>query len=105
MTFKNEQGITKIKFTQNAQCFCPLGNDWYTNQFTVEIVPNELLADYVDVEKFIRKEISGKTLILEEAVSTLFNYIQTEIKPKYLKVSSYGADAVHFPVTVTKETI
>ena len=105
MTFKNEQGITKIKFTQNAQCFCPLGNDWYTNQFTVEIVPNELLADYVDVEKFIRNEIAGKSFILEDAVSTLFNYIHEQVEPKYLKVSSYGDDAVHFPVTVTKETI
>ncbi len=103
MTFKNETGVTRIKFTQNAQCFCPLGNDWYTNQFEVEIVPDKLLVDYIDVEKFIRKEISGKNYIIEEAVSTLFNYIENEIKPKYLKVGSYGADAVHFPVTAEKE--
>ncbi len=104
MTFNNSYDITKIEFTQNAQCYCPLGDDWYTNQFTVQIVPDKLLVDYVEVEKFIRKEIGGKSYILEEAVSTLFNYIQDSMQPKYLRVSSYGNDAVHFPVTVTKES-
>ena len=35
--FKNEYGVSKIKYTQKCRCFCPIGKADYTNNFTVTI--------------------------------------------------------------------
>ncbi len=30
--FKNEYGVSKIKYTQKCRCFCPIGKADYTKQ-------------------------------------------------------------------------
>ena len=101
--FENVHGITRIKFKQNIQCFCPLGNDYYTNQVSVLFVPDEVIPDYCEVEQYMRK-MSGNKYTVEDTVFMVFDYLNTKYKPKYLKVTSYADDAVHFEVEVTKET-
>lgn len=120
--FKNTQKITGIIFQPKlpSHCFCPLGKLYcdkeaensgkkaqlphYTNNFKITFQPNELICDYCDVEEFIKEKINDETLIIEDCVDILFNYIYETYQPKYLLVESYVPDAVHGPVTVIKES-
>lgn len=101
--FKNVQGISKVSFKQNVQCFCPLGNDWYTNQLGVDMQMGETIPDYCEVDDFIRS-ISGKSLIIEDVVQQVYEYFENTYHPKALYVESYVDDAKHLPVTVIKES-
>lgn len=100
--FENVQGITEISFEQNVQCYCPLGNDWYTNQLFITIVPDKLIPDYCDVDDFIRG-LSGKSLIIEDVIKEIFEYFKNEYAPKNIKIQSYVNDAKHLTVRVIKE--
>ena len=118
--FKNTQKITKIVFEpKTTHNFCPLGQLYcdelekqgspkmlphYTNHFKVTFCPGELVCDYIDVEKWIARTINDKTLIIEDAVSMLCDYIMETYKPKYLLVETYVNDAMHGAVTVMRES-
>ena len=118
--FQNTQKITKIVFEpKSTHNFCPLGQLYcdkmakngskpslphYTNHFKITFIPDTILCDYVDVEEWIHEKINDETLIIEDCVSMLFDYINDTYKPSYLKVESYVPDAVHGPVTIERET-
>lgn len=103
MRLENTQKITKIVMKPKAICFCPLGDDWYTNEFEVEFVPNEFFPDYCDIEKYLNENIRGKSLIIEDAVNLLYAYFK-EYAPAFLRVTSNVFDVTsHSPVSVTKE--
>ena len=53
----------------------------YTNRFKITIVPDEFVCDYIDVEEWITN-INDETLIIEDAVSMLYDYITTTYNPK-----------------------
>ena len=59
--FKNEYGVSKIKYTQKCRCFCPIGKADYTNNFTVTITPKKWIPDYCEIDKFIREQLDGKS--------------------------------------------
>ena len=101
-SFANSQGITQIKFTHDIQCFCPLGNDWYTNHVTVEFEPTSIIPDYCEIDDFTRS-LGGESLIIEDVVNTIYDYMNKSYKPNMLRVTSYVDDAKHMPVTVVKE--
>ncbi len=104
MKQENKQKISKIIMKPKAICFCPLGNDWYTNEFEVEFVPDKTFPDYCDVEKFLNTVIRGETLIIEDAVSIFYNYLKAEYDPLTLKVTAYVNDVTsHSPVVVIRE--
>lgn len=103
-SFKNTTGITSITFEKLIHNFCPLGEDWYTNNIVVQMVPGDLLPDYIDIDAMF-DEIDTKHLIIEEVVAQVFDYLKSTYEPKYMKVTSYVDDAVHLPVTVEKETL
>lgn len=100
--FENVQGITKICFNQNIQCFCPLGNDWYTNHVYIEIIPNKVIPDYCEVDEFLRS-LGGESLVIEDVIDKVFKYFKEEYKCSSVKVSSYVNDAKHLSVRVLKE--
>ena len=100
-TFKNTQGITTIELTQNIQSYCPLGNDYYTNQVYIRMDEMKTIPDFCELEKFLRG-LSGEKLIIEDVVAKVFDKLDKEHNPKHLEVSSTVNDAVHFPVVVTK---
>jgi len=99
--FKNTMGITQIKFTRSTNNWCPLGNDYYTNNFTVRMVPGDIIPDYVEVQEAIGEHINHKELTLEDAVAELFDIVD-EYEPVMLEVTSFSDDAAHFPVSITK---
>jgi len=101
-SFANAQKITEIAFSQNIQCFCPLGNDWYTNQLEVTFTPSDIIPDYCDVDDFTRS-LGGKALIIEDVVNAVYEYIVSNYNPVNLCVVSKVNDAKHMPVIVTKK--
>lgn len=116
--FKNTQGITKIIFEpKTTHNFCPLGQLYcdelekqgqprmlphYTNHFRITFVPGEVVCDYIDVEKWIAKNINDKELIIEDAVSMLYDYVMETYKPEKLLVETYVDDAMHGAVQVER---
>ena len=117
--FKNKQKITAITFKPKSAChnLCPLGQLYcdekakdgskpllphYTNNFTIEFVPAEFIFDYLDVEKWIEDKLNNETLIIEDCVAMLFDYINETYQPEFLAVTSEVNDALHGPVVVTK---
>ena len=71
--FKNEYGVSKIKYTQKCRCFCPIGKADYTNNFTVTITPKKWIPDYCEIDKFIREQLHGHSIsnrILQIGFST-----------------------------------
>ena len=99
---KNTYGIGSISLSPTAKCYCPLGKDWYTNNFTVTFVPGEFIPDYCEVDKWIDENINGKELIIEAAVAALYDYLHDTYSPDKLVVSSQVKDAKHSPVQVAK---
>jgi hypothetical protein len=98
--FQNAQGITRIAFQARTHNFCPIGKAHYTNTLTVEMVPNNVIPDYDEVEKDM-KALDGENLIIEDVVEKVFeNLIQ--YGPKKLTVASKAEGNGHFPVIVEK---
>lgn len=99
---KNEYEIKKITINVQSKNYCPLGKDWYTNNFTIHITPNEFIPDYCDVDEFVKKQINNQQYIIEKAVSELHRYITETYKPLFCKIISSVNDATHSPVIVEK---
>ena len=119
--FVNTQKISYIKFRPRNGChnICPLGQEYvnrntpegkvrvpahYTNFFTSEMQCGELVPDYCDIEDWINDNLSNQTLIIEDCVDMLYNYVYDTYKPITLQVTSKVDDAVHGPVEVVKST-
>ena len=101
--FENKQGISEISMDINVQCYCPLGDDWYTNKLYICLQPGTVIPDYCEVDDAIRK-LAGEKLIIEDVVANVYNHIMQEYSPRSLSVNSYVEDAKHLPVTVTKQS-
>lgn len=97
----NKAGITEIKMKKVAHCFCPLGSDWYTAHILMTVKPDTHLFDYCDVDNYIKNNIEGKKLIIEEIAAELTAMCQTVV-PFSVEVEVHVEDAVHLPVTVKK---
>lgn len=104
MKQENKQGVSRIIYKPTSTCFCPLGNDWYTNKFFIIMKPSDCFPDYIDIEKFINLYINGASLIIEDATKMLYDYIVREYNPLEVKVIS-KVDEVqsHSPVVVVIE--
>ena len=99
---ENGYEIERIVIESTAKCFCPLGQDWYTNNFTIAFLPNANIPDYCKMDEWIDQNIKGKELIIEAAVSMLHAYLQDTYKPRFVSVKSRVTDARHSAVTVFK---
>ena len=118
--FRNTQKVSYIVYEpKTTHNLCPLGQLYcdelsrdgskpelphYTNHFTITLVPGDFICDYIEVEKWIREKINNETLVIEDAVSMLFNYMMETYKPRHLIVESHVEDAMHGVVTVVKES-
>ena len=99
---ENEYGISRIKIEATSKNYCPLGKDWYTNNFTVEIDVAHYIPDYCDVDEYIYQTINGRQMIIEEAVKYLHDFVVKKYSPDKCVVRSYVDDAAHSTVTVEK---
>lgn len=101
---KNEYGISRIKIEAKAKNYCPLGKDWYTNNFEVELEVAHYIPDYCDIDEYIYLTINGRQMIIEEAVKYLHDFIVNKYSPDKCVVRSYVEDAAHSTVTVERVT-
>lgn len=99
---KNTYGIRKITIKAETKCYCPLGHDWYTNHFEIEMEPDKAIPDYCAVDNWIKENLSGKHHIVESAVCELHAYICANFAPHSCVVRSYVDDAAHSTVIVEK---
>lgn len=98
--FINEQKINKITLFKKIHNFCPMGDDWYTNQLTIEIEPGTCIPDYIEIEQQLN-ELESKSLIVEDVVNKISLILQQyEIKSAH--IISEVDDAVHLKVRVEK---
>lgn len=95
----NTQKISRLTYFVNTKNFCPLGQADYTNKFSVTIAVGHTMADFCEIQKEIDEKISGKDLIIEDAMKLI-----GEITRKYyadafeIAVTSTVDDAAHFKV-------
>lgn len=99
--FKNDYNITLIKMSRRLHNLCTIGQDWFTNNLEIEMIPGEIIPDYIEVDADIKK-YEGLELIIEEVVNNILQDLK-QYKPKYIKVTSKINDAEHLPVEVTAE--
>lgn len=100
-SFENKFNISEIRMRRRLHNLCTIGQDWFTSNLEIVLVPNEIIPDYIEVDKSIQK-LEGKELVIEEIV----NYILEDLKgykPSYIRVTSKVDDAMHLPVEVTAE--
>lgn len=100
--FENKQNISNITLFKKLHNFCPLGDDWYTNNLTIIMQPGEIIPDYIEIESEISK-LESKSLVIEDVVSSIFEIIN-QYNPKKIKVISEVDDATHLKVKVEKES-
>ena len=96
--FENNYSITKIKMSKKIHNLCTIGQDWFTNNIEIELIPNKTIPDYIEVEGAIN-EFEAKELVIEEVVYGILSKLE-EYEPKYIKVVSKVEDAMHLPVEV-----
>lgn len=99
--FENKYNIKLIKMNKKIHNLCTIGQDWFTNNIEIEIIPDKVIPDYIEVEKEISK-FESKELVIEEVVNGILE-VMKEYEPKYIKVSSKVDDAMHLPVEVICE--
>lgn len=99
--FENKYNISNIKLRKLIHNLCTIGQDWFTNNLEIEIVPNKIIPDYIEVDNMIQ-EFEGKELVIEEVVNGILENLK-EYEPNYIKVISKVEDAMHLPVEVTCE--
>ena len=100
MKIENTQKISTIKMTKVIHNFCPLGDDWYTNNLELIMVPGQYIPDYLDIDKSVN-ELEGQFLIIEDVVNAITKILE-EYKPLNIVVKSVVNDATHLPVEVIK---
>ena len=99
----HHQKLSDIHFEFDLQLYCPQGNEHYTAQMSVDLVPGDCLPDYIELDRAFRQGC-GKPLIIEDAVEWVFNLIQERYSPSKLRVEADVKKAVHFDVRAAKES-
>lgn len=100
-SFENKFNISEIRMRRRLHNLCTIGQDWFTSNLEIVLVPNEIIPDYIEVDKSIQK-LEGKELVIEEIVNYILEDLK-EYKPSYIRVTSKVDDATHLPVEVTAE--
>lgn len=98
----NKQKISKITIRRNSHNICPIGEDWFTAQVTIEMYPDVEIPDFVDVDKFFEKNIDGATMIIEDVVEAAAEFILKSYAPLKLITTARVTDSTHSDVEVTR---
>lgn len=100
---KNSEHIKEIVMKPKAVSKCKIGQDWYKHEFNIIFQPSATYPDYMTFNDWIKKEIDGRELNIEEAVEMVYNYLNIKYNPEFLQVEDNITDCkTHFDVTVIK---
>lgn len=99
--FDNNYNISMIKMNKRIHNLCTIGQDWFTNNVYIELIPDKVIPDYIEVDNDIQ-DFEGRELVIEELVNGILEKLK-QYNPKYIKVVSKVDDAMHLPVEVIAE--
>lgn len=98
---ENREEVTKIKMMPTACVKCQIGQDWYQCKFEVGFIPTKYYPDYMEVCQFVREEIDGKELNIEQAAKLLLDFLK-HYEPDDVWVTNHVTGCkTHFDVDVT----
>lgn len=96
---ENKYQVKKITYKQHCRCFCPIGKQHYTNNFTMTIIPEATIPDYCKIDSWIFDNLEGETLLIEEAAKQLQSWLSDELMCS-VEVQDEVSDASHGHVVV-----
>ncbi len=99
--FKNIYNVNKIFMKKRIHNLCTIGQDWFTNNLEITMIPGETIPDYIEVDEMIQK-YDEKEFIIEEVINNIIEELK-QYNPKYIKVVSNVNDAKHLEVSVEGE--
>lgn len=100
---ENKYGITSVKFTEDVQHHCPLGEQVGVTTYTVEVVPGKRLAELVQLHWDIQ-EMVGKTYTLETGGANVMEIVKKHYPDaKYISVIASCPPNRHAAVEVEIE--
>lgn len=99
--FVNSQDISEITYFNSRKFFCPVGESECTYEFTVKFKPNQIIPDYLELDKHFN--YLPREMTIEDALNEVFNMFMEVLRPYKLKVTCLCEDARHSKVEVVKE--
>lgn len=101
---ENTQNISKIIMKPWTIFKCQIGQDWFKNNLTIEFVPDKCYPDYMDVVEYMKDEIDGAEMNIEDMLDKVYTWLNETYSPKSLKITdTVIGSKTHFDVTVIKE--
>ena len=99
--FNNTYNISKIFMKKRIHNLCTIGQDWFSNNLEITMIPGNIIPDYIEIDEMVQK-YDEKEYIIEEVIDKIIEELK-EYKPKYVKVVSKVDDAKHLEVYVEGE--
>lgn len=101
---ENTQNISKIIMRPWTIFKCQIGQDWFKNDLEIEFVPNKYYPDYMDIVEYIKNNLDGSEMNIEDMLESLYIFLFVEYDPTYVKITDNVFESkTHFSVTVIKE--
>lgn len=98
---KNKNGITKATFAKQFTAWCPIGQQSYIADVTVEVLPVDEIPDYCELNREL-DGINGKELIIEALATEVYAITKAAFGNAPAKVTVDVKESAHMPVTVAK---
>ena len=99
---ENTYKVTKYEFHKNVTAFCPLGNRSYLAKISAVVFPEDVIADFIDIDKAILA-LEGQPLTGEAMADAVFQILKDAYQTDKIKVAVDGVTNAHLPVVVYKE--
>lgn len=98
--FPNKDKVSNLHmYGIKRKFFCPIGQSVCTYVIEIDMEPDMIICDYLDVASFISNMKMEYTL--EGACGAICNYMAGEYQPYAVMVKVKCEDAKHMPVEVT----
>ena len=95
---KNDYEVKRVTLTKQLSAWCPLGEQEYTADVTVKVLPEDTIPDYCELDAELSK-ING-SLIIEELASKVFSVVSKAFSGALVKVTVSVPQSKHMPVIV-----
>ena len=100
--FANLDNISSIKMDGvQVKCFCPIGKSMCTYDVTIEMEPDKLIPDYIEVGNMIQA-LNEREFTLESVCAEICDNLNDYVNPKKVSVTIRCEDAKHMPAEVKK---
>ena len=87
----NEYNVKKVHWeSREVECFCPLGNDWCTHKFVVDVECGRYIFDLYKLDDWITENIKGQQMTMEQSAHALYKFLVYEIEPTSISVKEYN---------------